>query len=110
MEKHASFPLLVSWGSLERNFQNSFMRPGHALHGWNPAFSNFTIHKVLFQSPHAVSISAIHVQSTQSIVLKVPLESYFSIRSSTVQPRFLARRCTVSMLALLISLFRCSYI
>ena len=49
------------------------MRLGHALHGWNPAFSNFTIHKVLFQSLHAASISAIHVQSTQSIVLKVPL-------------------------------------
>jgi len=55
-----------------RNFQNSFMRPGHALHGWNPAFSDFTIHKVLPQLLQTASISAIHVQSTQSIVLEVP--------------------------------------
>lgn len=31
------------------NFQNSSMRFGHALHGWSYAFSNFIIHKVLFQ-------------------------------------------------------------
>ena len=59
---------------LERNFQNSFMRLGHVLHGWNISFCNFIIHKVLSQLLQATSISAIHVQSTQSIVLKVPLE------------------------------------
>ncbi len=58
--------------SQKRNFQNYFMRLGHALHGWNPAFSTFIIHKVLSQLPQATSISAIHVQSTQSIVLEIP--------------------------------------
>ena len=48
------------------------MRPVHALHDWNAAFSNFIIHKVLPQSLQTASISAIHGQSTQSIVLKVP--------------------------------------
>ena len=62
---------------LRRNFQNSFMRPGHALHGRKSAFSNFTIHKVLPQLLLTASISAIHVQSSQSIVLKVPLEEIF---------------------------------
>ena len=56
------------------NFQSSFMRPGHALHGWNISFCNFIIHKVLSQLLQATSITAIHVQSTQSIVLKVPLQ------------------------------------
>ena len=35
---------------------------------------------------------------------------YFSIKSSIVQPRTLARRRSVSALALLMSLLRCSYI
>ena len=50
------------------------MRPGHALHGWKSAFSNFIIHKVLSQSLQTASISAIHVQSAQGMVLKVPME------------------------------------
>jgi len=58
------------------------MRHVHVLHGWNHAFSNFIIHKVLFQLLQATSISAIHVQSTQSIVLKVALGfKLFDLRS-----------------------------
>ena len=45
---------------------------GHALHSWNISFCNFIIHKVLSQLLQATSITEIHVQSTQSIVLKVP--------------------------------------
>ena len=58
---------------LVRNFQNSFMRLDRAMRGWNSSFCNFIIHKVLSQLLQATSITAIHVQSTQSIVLKVPL-------------------------------------
>ena len=57
------------------------MRLGHALHGWKSAFSNFTIHKVLPQLLQTASISAFHVQSTQSIVLKVPTQQRISCAS-----------------------------
>ena len=68
------------------------MRPGHALHGWNHAFSNFIIHKVLFQLLQTASISAIHVQSAQSIVLKVPLKHIIFLHYPIVEVKIAISR------------------